>query len=61
MSVTLTTRIPEDLADAIEAVPETVGTNLNRLKSRGLVRHQAPYWAFTDDRAHAAPCCGSLR
>ncbi|MFB6095348.1 MAG: nucleotidyltransferase domain-containing protein, partial [Halodesulfurarchaeum sp.] len=32
---------------------ETVGTNLTRLKERNLVRHQEPYWAFTDDREAA--------
>ena len=37
-------------ADAIDANPETVGTNLTRLKDRGLVRHREPYWALTDDR-----------
>lgn len=42
-----------ELAEAIDRDPETVGTNLTRLKDRGLVRHRTPYWAFTDDRAHA--------
>lgn len=42
-----------EIADAIDADPETVGTNLTRLKRRGLVRHRGHYWAFTDDRAHA--------
>jgi predicted nucleotidyltransferase len=42
-----------ELAEAIDRDPETVGTNLTRLKDRGLVRHRAPYWAFTDDREHA--------
>lgn len=42
-----------ELADAIDAAPETVGTNLTRLKERGLVRHREPYWAFTDDHGHA--------
>lgn len=42
-----------EIADAIGAEPETVGTNLTRLKRRGLVRHHEPYWAFTDDRPHA--------
>lgn len=41
------------IADAIDANPETVGTNLTRLKNRGLVRHREPYWAFTDDREQA--------
>lgn len=38
-----------EIADAVDAAPETVGTALTRLKARGLVRHRAPYWAFTDD------------
>lgn len=42
-----------EIADAIDADPETVGTNLTRLKERGLVRHREPYWAFTDDREPA--------
>lgn len=43
-----------EIADAIDTDPETVGTNLTRLKKRGLVRHREPYWAFTDDLKHAA-------
>jgi len=42
-----------EIADAIDANPETVGTNLTRLKDRGLVRHREPYWAVTDDRERA--------
>lgn len=42
-----------EIADAIDAEPETVGTNLTRLKRRGLVRHREPYWAFTEDFKHA--------
>lgn len=42
-----------EIADAIDGDPETVGTNLTRLKRRGLVRHRQPYWAFTDDRERA--------
>lgn len=42
-----------EIADAIDADPETVGTNLTRLKRRGLVRHREPYWALTGDLAHA--------
>jgi predicted nucleotidyltransferase len=42
-----------EIADAIDANPETVGTNLTRLKNRGLVRHREPYWAVTDDRERA--------
>ena len=39
-----------ELADALDADPNTVGTNLSRLKERKLVRHREPYWAITDDR-----------
>lgn len=42
-----------EIADALDANPETVGTNLTRLKDRGLVRHREPYWAVTDDRDRA--------
>lgn len=42
-----------EIADAIGANPETVGTNLTRLKERGLVRHREPYWTLTDDRERA--------
>jgi predicted nucleotidyltransferase/DNA-binding transcriptional ArsR family regulator len=42
-----------EIADAIDADPATVGTNLTRLKDRGLVRHREPYWAVIDDRARA--------
>lgn len=41
-----------EIADAIGADPETVGTNLTRLKDRGLVRHREPYWALAADREH---------
>lgn len=43
----------QEIADAIDASPETVGTNLTRLKDSGLVRHREPYWALTTDREHA--------
>ncbi len=43
-----------EIADAIGAEPETVGTNLTRLKDRGLVRHREPYWAIGDDRDRIA-------
>lgn len=43
----------QEIADAIDADPETVGTNLTRLKDRGLVRHREPYWALTTDREYA--------
>lgn len=39
-----------ELADALDVDPNTIGTNLSRLKERGLVRHREPYWAITDDR-----------
>lgn len=42
-----------EIADAIDATPETVGTNLTRLKDRGVVRHREPYWAFAQDRERA--------
>lgn len=38
-----------EIADALDVAPNTVGTNLSRLKERELVRHQEPYWAITDD------------
>lgn len=49
-----------EIAEAIDADPETVGTNLTRLKERSLVRHREPYWAFTDDREHAVEAVRSL-
>lgn len=39
-----------EIAIAIDADPNTVGTALTRLKERELVRHRAKYWAITDDR-----------
>jgi predicted nucleotidyltransferase len=42
-----------EIAAAIDVNPETVGTNLTRLKARDLVRHREPYWAFTDDHEQA--------
>jgi predicted nucleotidyltransferase/DNA-binding transcriptional ArsR family regulator len=42
-----------ELANALDVKPETVGTNLTRLKDRGLVRHREPYWAFAGDRERA--------
>lgn len=38
-----------ELASALNADPNTVGTALSRLKDRGLVRHKGSYWAITDD------------
>jgi len=34
-----------EIAEGIDADPETVGTNLTRLKERSRVRHRSPYWA----------------
>lgn len=39
-----------EIATAIDADPNTVGTALSRLKERELVRHKGTYWAITDDR-----------
>ena len=39
-----------EIAAAIDADPNAVGSALTRLKSRGLVRHREQYWAITDDR-----------
>lgn len=39
-----------EIASAIDRDPNTVGTNLSRLKERGLVRHRGNHWAITDDR-----------
>ena len=49
-----------EIADALDVNPETVGTNLTRLKARELVRHREPYWAFTDDHDWSESPC-SLR
>lgn len=43
-----------EIADAIDVNPNTVGTNLSRLKDRDLVRHRGNYWAITDDDARLA-------
>lgn len=43
-----------EIAEAIGESPNTTGTNLSRLKDRGLVRHKGPYWAITDDRHRLA-------
>jgi len=43
-----------ELASAIEADPNTVGTALSRLKERELVRHRGRHWAITDDRERLA-------
>lgn len=38
-----------EIAEALDRDPNTVGTNLSRLKRRGLVRHRGNHWAITDD------------
>jgi len=38
-----------EIAEEINRDPNTVGTNLSRLKDRGLVRHRKNHWAITDD------------
>lgn len=43
-----------ELAAALDADPNTVGTALSRLKDRGLVRHKGTYWAITDDHDRVA-------
>jgi AraC-like DNA-binding protein len=43
-------------ADRLYLEPDAVSAILSRLKGRGLVRHQRPYWAITDyeDRLRVA-------
>lgn len=43
-----------EIAERIDRDPNTVGTNLNRLKRRGLVRHRQNHWAITDDEQRLA-------
>jgi len=38
-----------EIADAIDADTNTVGTALSRLKHRDLVRHRGVYWAIATD------------
>lgn len=38
-----------EIASAVDAAPNTVGTTLSRLKQRELVRHKGEYWAITKD------------
>lgn len=38
-----------EIAAAIDADPNTVGTALSRLKKADLVRHRGTYWAITED------------
>lgn len=40
-----------EIATALDADPNAVGTALSRLKSRDLVRHRGQYWAITDDES----------
>lgn len=39
-----------EIAAAIDRDPNTVATNLSRLKNRNLVRHRENHWAITKDR-----------
>jgi len=39
-----------EIAGAIDRDPNTVATNLSRLKNRDLVRHRENHWAITKDR-----------
>lgn len=50
-----------EIADALDADSNTVGTNLSRLKKRGLVRHRDGYWAITDDEKRLAEYGGYER
>jgi len=43
-----------EIASALGADPNPVGTALSRLKARGLVRHQGTYWAITEDHDRVA-------
>lgn len=43
-----------EIADAIDRNPNTVATNLTRLKKRTLLQHKGQYWAITDDRERLA-------
>ena len=38
-----------EIAAAIEADPNTVGTALSRMKDMDLVRHRGTYWTITED------------
>jgi Mn-dependent DtxR family transcriptional regulator len=50
-----------EIADALDAAPNTVGTALSRLKAGELVRHRSPYWAVTDDRERVRSAFGAHR
>jgi len=39
----------QEIAEAIDRNPNTVSTNLSRLKDRGFVEHRGKYWALTGD------------
>lgn len=39
-----------EIAAAVDADANSVGSALTRLKDRGLVRHRQRHWAVTDDR-----------
>lgn len=43
-----------EIASAIDADPNTVGTALSRLKGRDLVRHRGEFWAISDDEERVA-------
>lgn len=43
-----------EIAESIDVDPNTVGTNLSRLKARELVRHRGNYWAITEDESRLA-------
>ncbi|GAD53924.1 hypothetical protein MBEHAL_2684 [Halarchaeum acidiphilum MH1-52-1] len=43
-----------EIANAIDRNPNTVGSNLSRLKDRGLVRHRKQHWALTHDLGRVA-------
>jgi len=43
-----------EIATAIDRNPNTVGSNLSRLKERGLVRHRKHHWALTRDLSRVA-------
>jgi len=43
-----------EIAEEINRNPNTVATNLTRLKKRGHLEHKEQYWAITDDREQLA-------
>lgn len=40
-----------EIAESIDRKPNTVSTNLSRLKDRGFVDHKGSYWAVTENEA----------